>query len=90
MTRTLHDRLRRGQPRNLHSRAWSITTAAVWPEATDLMTAAQPFAQTGGEVNALPVLRGLGGTDKHRNLVLCAAAAFSVNAILPSGKGHWS
>jgi len=29
MTRTLHDRLRRGQPRNLHSCAWSITTAAV-------------------------------------------------------------
>ena len=29
MTRTLHHRLRRGQPRNLHSCAWSITTAAV-------------------------------------------------------------
>jgi hypothetical protein len=59
----------------------------VWPEAAELMKAAQPFSQTGEDINALPTLRGLGGTDKHRNLVLCAAAAFSANAIWPSGKG---
>jgi hypothetical protein len=59
----------------------------VWPEAADLMKAARPFALTGEEVNTFPVLRGLGGTDKHRNLVLYAAAAFSANAIWPSGKG---
>lgn len=59
----------------------------VWPEAADLMKAAQPFSQTGENVNALPTLRGLGGTDKHRNLVLCAAAAFSANAVWPSGTG---
>jgi len=59
----------------------------VWPEAADLMKAAQPFSQTGEEVNALPTLRGLGGTDKHRNLVLCAAAAFSATAVWPSGSG---
>jgi len=58
----------------------------VWPEAAELMRAAQPFSRTGKDVNALPTLRGLGGTDKHRNLVLCAAAAFSANAIWPSGK----
>ena len=58
----------------------------VWPEAAALLKAAQPFSQTGEDVNALPVLRGLGGTDKHRNLVLCAAAAFSGNAIWPAGK----
>jgi hypothetical protein len=59
----------------------------VWPEAADVMKAAQPFSQTGEEVNALPTLRGLGGTHKHRNLVLCAAAAFSGSAIWPAGKG---
>jgi hypothetical protein len=59
----------------------------IWSEAADLMKAAQPFSQTGEDVNALPTLRGLGGTDKHRNLVLCAAAAFSANAIWPSGNG---
>jgi len=59
----------------------------VWPEAADLMKAAQPFSQTGEEVNALPTLRGLGGTDKHRNLVLRAAAAFSATAVWPSGSG---
>lgn len=59
----------------------------VWPQAADLMKAAQPFSQTGAEVSALPTLRGLGGTDKHRNLVLCAAGAFSGNAIWPAGKG---
>jgi hypothetical protein len=58
-----------------------------WPEAADLMKAAQPFSQTGEEANALPTLPGLGGTDKHRNLVLCAAAAFSGHAIWPAGKG---
>jgi hypothetical protein len=58
----------------------------VWPEAADLMKAAQPFAQTGEDVNALPTVRGLGGTDKHRNLVLCAAAAFSATATWPTGK----
>ena len=56
----------------------------IWPEAAYLMKAAQSFALTGEEVNTLSVLRGLGGTDKHRNLVLCAAAAFSANAIWPS------
>ncbi len=59
----------------------------VWPEAADLMKAAQPFSKTGDEANALPTLRGLGGTDKHRNLVLCAAAAFSASASWPSGSG---
>ncbi len=59
----------------------------VWSQAADLMKAAQPFSQTGKDVNALPTLRGLGGTDKHRNLVLCAAAAFSANAVWPSGEG---
>jgi hypothetical protein len=59
----------------------------VWSEAADLMKAAQPFSQSGRDVNALPTLRGLGSTDKHRNLVLCAAAAFSANAVWPSGTG---
>jgi hypothetical protein len=59
----------------------------VWPEAADLMKAAQPFSQTDDERSALPTLRGLGGTDKHRNLVLCAAAAFSGSANLPKGNG---
>jgi hypothetical protein len=59
----------------------------VWREAADLLKAAQPFSQTGEEMKALPTLRGLGGTDKHRNLVLCAAAAFSGSAIWPAGKG---
>jgi hypothetical protein len=59
----------------------------IWPEAADVMKAAQPFSQTGEDVNALPTLRGLGGTDKHRNLVLCAAAAFSADANWPSRMG---
>ncbi|GAT08070.1 uncharacterized protein RMCN_1203 [Mycolicibacterium novocastrense] len=59
----------------------------VWPEAADLMKAAQPFAQAGDDAKVLPTLRGLGGTDKHRNLVLCATAARSANWIWPTGKG---
>jgi hypothetical protein len=59
----------------------------VWPQAAELMKAAQPFAQTGEEAKALPILRGLGGTDKHRNLVLCATAARSANWIWPTGRG---
>ncbi len=59
----------------------------VWPEAADRLKAAQPFSQEGEEANALRTLRGLGGTDKHRNLVLCAAAALSGNVIQPAGSG---
>jgi hypothetical protein len=59
----------------------------VWPQAAELMKAAQPFAQTGEEAKALPTLRGLGGTDKHRNLVLCATAARSANWLWPTGWG---
>jgi|GEM_PF-4552684 len=59
----------------------------VWPEAADRLKAAQPFSQEGMEANALRTLRGLGGTDKHRNLVLCAAVALSGNVIAPAGPG---
>lgn len=59
----------------------------VWPEAADRLKAAQPFSQEGKEANALRTLRGLGGTDKHRNLVLCAAAAVTGNVISPGGWG---
>ncbi|MFB1297642.1 hypothetical protein ACAG24_019190 [Mycobacterium sp. pW049] len=59
----------------------------VWAEAADRLKAAQPFSQHGEDVHALPTLRGLGGTDKHRNLVLCAAAAWSVGAVGPKGPG---
>jgi len=57
----------------------------VWPEAADRLKAAQPFSQEGMAANALRTLRGLGGTDKHRNLVLCAAVALSANVIGPAG-----
>ena len=60
----------------------------VWPEAADRLKAAQPFSQEGMAANALRTLRGLGGTDKHRNLVLCAAVALSANVIGPAGGGR--
>ena len=59
----------------------------VWPEAADALKAAQPFSQEGEEVAALPTLQALSRTDKHRNLALCAAAAFSGSAIWPGGSG---
>jgi hypothetical protein len=59
----------------------------VWPAAANELKVSQPFDQDGEEKSALPVLQGLGGTDKHRNLVLCAAAAFSGHAIWPAGSG---
>jgi hypothetical protein len=55
----------------------------VWPEAADELSAVQPFSQEGEEAKALPTLRGLGGTGKHRNLNLCAAAALSGAARTP-------
>lgn len=57
----------------------------IWPDAAEALRASQPFAQGGDEAIALPILQGLGRTDKHRNLNLCAAAAFSANAIFPHG-----
>lgn len=59
----------------------------VWPEAAELLKAAQPFSQSGQDSDALPTLRGLGGTHKHRNLVLCATAAYSASAVWPSFVG---
>jgi hypothetical protein len=55
----------------------------VWPEAADLLKASQPFTLDGEDACALPVIQGLSGTDNHRNLALCAAAAFSGSAITP-------
>jgi hypothetical protein len=54
--------------------------------AADALKASQPFAQNGAEASALPTLRALGGSDTHRELALCARAAFLSAPTLKPGK----
>lgn len=51
-----------------------------WPEAADALRASQPFEQQGIYVHALPTLRELSRTAKHRNLNMSAVAAMSAQA----------
>ncbi len=66
---------------------WDNVVAAnvpfAWDEATEKLKWCQPFVQLGQEITALPALRGVGATDKHRSLVMYAMGVFSISGTHP-------
>jgi hypothetical protein len=69
---------------------WDKAVAAnvpyAWDEALEKLKWCQPFVQLGQEITALPALRGVGATDKHRSLVLYARGVFSISGTHPGAK----
>jgi hypothetical protein len=69
---------------------WDKAVAAnvpyAWDEAVEKLKWCQPFVQLGQEITALPALRGVGATDKHRSLVLYAMGVFSIGGTHPGAK----
>ncbi len=54
-----------------------------WDEAAEKLQWCQPFVQLPPNDTALTALQGIGATDKHREIVLCASALLSISAISP-------
>ena len=70
---------------------WAKTVAHnvpfAWDEAIEKLQWCQPYVQFQPNTEVLPVIQGLGSTDKHQNLILFAMAVMAINGISPEFTG---
>lgn len=58
-----------------------------WDEAIEKLQWCQPFVQLQPNTEVLPVIQGVGSTDKHQNLILFAMAVMAISGISPDLTG---
>jgi hypothetical protein len=65
------------------AKAVAVNVPHAWDEAIEKLKWCQPFVQLPPNNTALTALQGVGATDKHREIVLCASALMSISGISP-------